>query len=189
MMPSSSRLTVPTLLVRGVQSDLVSDHTLNEFLAAVPHASSVDVRGAGHMVAGDENDAFSSAVVGFLRTHLGASAAEAEKLAARDEAATALRRLGHTFVRQDASTSLLQQVTATARGLTQQLRASPPRDRLAEYLGSDRMRTLFDEGADTTSIAEGGAVDVARHSSSAERPTPSASPPATRGWSTRWSPA
>lgn len=68
MYESTRRLTVPTLLVRGDQSDLVSEETAAEFLAAVPHASSVDVRGAGHMVAGDENDAFTDAVLSFLRS-------------------------------------------------------------------------------------------------------------------------
>ena len=38
-----------------------------EFQAAVPHARFVDVSGAGHMVAGDRNDLFTEAVIGFLR--------------------------------------------------------------------------------------------------------------------------
>jgi hypothetical protein len=33
----------------------------------VPHARFADVSGAGHMVAGDRNDLFSEAVLGFLR--------------------------------------------------------------------------------------------------------------------------
>jgi pimeloyl-ACP methyl ester carboxylesterase len=37
-----------------------------EFMELVPHARFVDVSGAGHMVAGDENDAFTAAVVEFL---------------------------------------------------------------------------------------------------------------------------
>ncbi|HJW68491.1 MAG TPA: alpha/beta hydrolase, partial [Candidatus Binatia bacterium] len=36
------------------------------FLALVPHARYVDVSGAGHMVAGDQNDPFTQAVVSFL---------------------------------------------------------------------------------------------------------------------------
>ena len=32
----------------------------------VPHAEYVDVEGAGHMVAGDKNDLFNDAIVGFL---------------------------------------------------------------------------------------------------------------------------
>ncbi|HBA43916.1 MAG TPA: alpha/beta hydrolase, partial [Alphaproteobacteria bacterium] len=37
-----------------------------EFMTMVPHAEFVDVSGAGHMVAGDKNDAFAEAVVSFL---------------------------------------------------------------------------------------------------------------------------
>jgi pimeloyl-ACP methyl ester carboxylesterase len=36
------------------------------FLDLVPHARWVDVSGAGHMVAGDQNDPFTDAVVRFL---------------------------------------------------------------------------------------------------------------------------
>lgn len=59
-------LTIPTLLVRGRQSDLLSEEGAREFLELVPHAGFVDVSGAGHMVAGDRNDAFNDGVVGFL---------------------------------------------------------------------------------------------------------------------------
>ena len=60
-------LTVPTLLVRGRQSDLFSEEGAQAFLAMVPHAEFADVGGAGHMVAGDRNDAFNDAVIGFLQ--------------------------------------------------------------------------------------------------------------------------
>jgi pimeloyl-ACP methyl ester carboxylesterase len=59
-------LTVPTLLVRGRVSDLLSEEGAQEFLAIAPHAQMVDVTGAGHMVAGDRNDLFNDAVVTFL---------------------------------------------------------------------------------------------------------------------------
>ncbi len=36
----------------------------------VPHALYADVAGAAHMVAGDDNDAFSSAVIDFLAARL-----------------------------------------------------------------------------------------------------------------------
>jgi peroxiredoxin len=58
---------VPMLLVRGRMSDLVSEEKAGEFLARFPSVEFVDVSGAGHMVAGDRNDAFTSAVVSFLR--------------------------------------------------------------------------------------------------------------------------
>jgi pimeloyl-ACP methyl ester carboxylesterase len=63
---AARNLRVPTLLVRGRMSELVSEAAAREFLELVPHARSVDVSGAGHMVAGDRNDVFSDAVIGFL---------------------------------------------------------------------------------------------------------------------------
>ena len=66
LVDAARSLSVPTLLVRGRQSDLLSEQGAQEFLAMVPHARYADVGGAGHMVAGDRNDAFSDAVVGFL---------------------------------------------------------------------------------------------------------------------------
>lgn len=65
---AARRVQAPTLLVRGHLSDVVSEKGVDEFLAAVPHAAFVDVRGAGHMVAGDRNDRFSGAVLDFLAT-------------------------------------------------------------------------------------------------------------------------
>jgi len=59
-------LTIPTLLVRGRQSDLLSEEGAQKFLGFVPHAVYADVAGAGHMVAGDRNDVFTDAVVEFL---------------------------------------------------------------------------------------------------------------------------
>jgi pimeloyl-ACP methyl ester carboxylesterase len=60
------RLAIPTLLVRGGSSDVVSLEAVAKFQALVPTAKFVDVRGAGHMVAGDKNDAFADAILGFL---------------------------------------------------------------------------------------------------------------------------
>lgn len=59
-------LTVPTLLVRGGLSDIVSPEGAQEFLDLCPHAEYVDVGGASHMVAGDRNDVFSDSVIDFL---------------------------------------------------------------------------------------------------------------------------
>ena len=59
-------ITVPTLLVRGGISDVVSVDGAQELKALIPHAHLVDVAGAGHMVAGDRNDRFSDAVLVFL---------------------------------------------------------------------------------------------------------------------------
>lgn len=57
---------VPMLLVRGRMSDLVSQERAEEFLARFPGVEFADVRGAGHMVAGDRNDVFAGAVLDFL---------------------------------------------------------------------------------------------------------------------------
>jgi pimeloyl-ACP methyl ester carboxylesterase len=61
-------IKVPTLLVRGRVSDLLSEQGARELLELVPQAQLVDVGGAGHMVAGDRNDLFNDAVVAFLQT-------------------------------------------------------------------------------------------------------------------------
>lgn len=57
---------VPTLLVVGKLSDVVTEAGTEEFLARIPGAKHVDVSGASHMVAGDQNDAFADAVIDFL---------------------------------------------------------------------------------------------------------------------------
>ena len=54
------------LLLGGRVSDLLSEEGAQELLEMVPHARLVDVAGAGHMVAGDRNDLFNDAIVGFL---------------------------------------------------------------------------------------------------------------------------
>ena len=62
----AARLTLPTLLVRGGLSDILTEEGAQAFLALAPHAEYVNVGGAGHMVAGDRNDSFGHAVVDFL---------------------------------------------------------------------------------------------------------------------------
>jgi pimeloyl-ACP methyl ester carboxylesterase len=59
-------LKIPAMLVRGGSSELVQEEHAREFLALVPHARFADVSGARHMVAGDKNDQFSAAILGFL---------------------------------------------------------------------------------------------------------------------------
>jgi pimeloyl-ACP methyl ester carboxylesterase len=61
-------IRVPVLLISGGRSDLVSGETIAHFLELVPHAEHVCLPDATHMVAGDENDAFTAAVLQFL-TH------------------------------------------------------------------------------------------------------------------------
>ena len=59
-------LRCPVMLVRGARSDLVSINAVEHFRTRFPHASYVDVAGAGHMVVGDRNDAFAEAAEKFL---------------------------------------------------------------------------------------------------------------------------
>ena len=59
-------LAVPALLVRGKLSDVIGEQEVQQFLALVPHAQYIDVSGAGHMIAGDNNDVFTEAVLAFL---------------------------------------------------------------------------------------------------------------------------
>lgn len=63
-------ISIPTLLVRGRMSDLLSQEGADEFLEIVPHAKFADVSDAGHMVAGDRNDLFTNAVLDFLRNEV-----------------------------------------------------------------------------------------------------------------------
>lgn len=59
-------ITTPVLLVSGGRSDLVSEATVGEFLDHVPHAEHVRLPRATHMVAGDDNDAFTDTILDFL---------------------------------------------------------------------------------------------------------------------------
>jgi pimeloyl-ACP methyl ester carboxylesterase len=60
-------LSVPTLLVRGGLSDVLSEEGAQHFLALCPHSEYVNVTSAGHMVAGDRNDVFGTSMKDFLR--------------------------------------------------------------------------------------------------------------------------
>ncbi len=60
-------LDLPVLLVRGMQSELVNEDSAKRFAARAPRARYVDVRDAGHMVAGDRNDAFAAEVTAFMK--------------------------------------------------------------------------------------------------------------------------
>jgi pimeloyl-ACP methyl ester carboxylesterase len=67
---ATENIHVPTMLVRGLLSDVVTQESVDDFLARVPGATVVDVAGASHMIAGDRNDAFADAVVTFLRERI-----------------------------------------------------------------------------------------------------------------------
>lgn len=62
----ATNLALPTLLVRGGMSDMLSEEGAQSFLALCPTSEYVNVEGAAHMVAGDRNDIFADAVIEFL---------------------------------------------------------------------------------------------------------------------------
>lgn len=62
----AKNLAIPALLVRGGLSDVLSEEGAQDFLKLCPHAEYANVTEAAHMVAGDRNDIFTSAVVDFL---------------------------------------------------------------------------------------------------------------------------
>jgi len=64
---AARNVRVPTLLVRGSKSELVTPENVQHFREAIPHAEYVDVTDAAHMIAGDRNDAFNAMVLDFLR--------------------------------------------------------------------------------------------------------------------------
>ena len=68
---AARRIKAPCLLLRGGSSDLVSEEDARDFLRMVPHAEYQDVSGAGHMVVGDKNDIFVTAILEFLAKRRG----------------------------------------------------------------------------------------------------------------------
>ena len=61
---AAANVQIPTLLVRGEQSDVVTDAGLADMKRLIPTAESIVVPHAGHMVAGDDNGVF---VIGLER--------------------------------------------------------------------------------------------------------------------------
>ncbi|HUA80933.1 MAG TPA: alpha/beta hydrolase [Dyella sp.] len=76
LLQAAAKVDVPVLLLSGERSDVVSQHTVEEFLALVPHAQHAQVKGATHMLAGDANDAFTAAIAGFIESLEPAAAPE-----------------------------------------------------------------------------------------------------------------
>ncbi len=62
-------ITAPTLLIRGMLSDMIDEAGIQDLRTLVPQTEILEVEGAGHMVAGDRNDAFNDGVLRFLRRH------------------------------------------------------------------------------------------------------------------------
>lgn len=64
----------PLLLVRGLQSDVVSDEGVAALRAVAPQLEETNVAHAGHMVVGDRNDVFVDGVGDFLARNFGVAA-------------------------------------------------------------------------------------------------------------------
>ena len=64
---AASALRLPVLLISGGRSDVVSDHTIDEFRKLVPHAEHERIADATHMVVGDANDRFVDTIARYLR--------------------------------------------------------------------------------------------------------------------------
>ena len=67
LLDAARLIRIPTLLLSGSESDVVSPSTIDEFLSLVPQAQHRVVPRATHMVAGDRNEAFTAAVLNFVR--------------------------------------------------------------------------------------------------------------------------
>lgn len=66
LLAAAEALRIPTLMLRGRRSDLVTDAAVAEFLAHVPQARFRDVTDADHMIAGDRNDRFNACLLEFM---------------------------------------------------------------------------------------------------------------------------
>ncbi|MBV6412383.1 MAG: alpha/beta fold hydrolase [Xanthomonadales bacterium] len=64
---AARRVRIPLLLLSGGRSDVVSAHTIDEFLHAVPQAEHICIEDATHMVVGDRNDVFTREISRFLK--------------------------------------------------------------------------------------------------------------------------
>tara|TARA_X000001036_G_scaffold345451_1_gene325252 strand:+ start:432 stop:1271 length:840 start_codon:yes stop_codon:yes gene_type:complete len=66
---AAKKLYQPTILIRGALSDVLTEEDKNYFLTVVSHSEFTEIRNAAHMVAGDKNDIFKTAVLKFLKKH------------------------------------------------------------------------------------------------------------------------
>lgn len=66
---ASRRLEVPTLLIRGSESDLVTPDCVADFLEAKPDAEVIDIEGQGHLMRTTNRDIFCQASLAFIGRH------------------------------------------------------------------------------------------------------------------------
>ncbi|MEO9535423.1 alpha/beta hydrolase [Parasphingorhabdus sp.] len=65
---AAAKLELPVHLIRGGSSDMVSEEAVSHFRTLVPKVHFTDIADASHMVVGDRNDAFCSAIISFLNS-------------------------------------------------------------------------------------------------------------------------
>ena len=65
--PMLQRITCPTLIVRGTESDLLSPSIVDRMLKTIPDSRLVEIERAGHMVFEDNPEEFLAALRDFLR--------------------------------------------------------------------------------------------------------------------------
>jgi pimeloyl-ACP methyl ester carboxylesterase len=70
MLENCRRFVQPAMLVRGLLSDIVGETGIAELKHTMPQLELFDVAAAGHMIAGDKNDAFNAALLSFLQNHV-----------------------------------------------------------------------------------------------------------------------
>ncbi|QNJ93352.1 alpha/beta fold hydrolase [Mycolicibacterium fluoranthenivorans] len=63
---AASNVAIPTLLVWGAKSDIVDVQAVEELRTLIPHATTVTISDATHMVVGDDNDTFVAGTAAFL---------------------------------------------------------------------------------------------------------------------------
>ena len=65
---AAEKVTIPTLLIRGALSDVVTMKDVDYFLSVISHAKFVEIENAAHMIAGDRNDVFAEEAIKFLKS-------------------------------------------------------------------------------------------------------------------------
>ena len=65
---AAEKVTIPTLLIRGALSDVVTMEDVDYFLSIISHAKFVEIENAAHMIAGDRNDIFAEEAIKFLKS-------------------------------------------------------------------------------------------------------------------------
>jgi pimeloyl-ACP methyl ester carboxylesterase len=66
---AARQLTMPVLIVHAGHSDVLGQEEVDHLRALAPHAEYARVDNAGHMVVGDKNSEFNSAILDFLVRH------------------------------------------------------------------------------------------------------------------------